>query len=370
MSRLTKFFRFAGGHSEHIRIWYGERQQVGNTGNAQSDFNLVGEVSHNVVSLSCSVNGVDAPWTLSIGRSKDGFGDGRRLARTGHFNADIPVDCLRFGENQVKLIAQTTWGRQVERVVTINRHAGCCSRPLSIDWNGVEHPQDVGQCVDGEWRIENGALRTWHTGYDRIFLLGCVSWRDYTVTVPVTIHHVERQTGPFSGPNGLGILFRFTGHVIGGPRNFPPGQPKWGYQPFGAIAWLRWSDGSDQLPQKQFFRGDANKMNNHGVCPVKTGSACWMKGACETLSETVTRYRFKIWEDGYEEPEQWDWEEEQSSDVALRCGSVGLLAHHVDASFGPVMIEESEGADCFLTHRALAEAGSPTSRHGPGLQVD
>ena len=68
-----------------------------------------------------------------------------------------------------------------------------------------------------------------------------------------------------------------------------------------------------------------------------------MKFACQTLPEAtkgigVTRYRFKIWPVDTREPATWDWEVTQASRYALRWGGALLLAHHVDATFGNVVI--------------------------------
>lgn len=328
----------------HIQIWHGKRQRVGHLGHAQEDFNILGDVSDDVVALSYVV-GRGLPVPLTIGRNLDGWGDTRRLARQGHFNADIPIECLAFGENEVVLTAQNVDGHEISERVVVCREAGRCLLPVLVDWAQVTNPQDVGQYVDGHWGLEVGGLRTLHTGYDRVFLMGETAWEDYAVTVPITIHQVDDQTGPVSGGNGVGILMRFCGHVVGGPLKFPPGQPKWGYQPFGGIAWLRWMDGAKKPPQLQFYNGGHNGMIDHGVYPVVEGHTYWMKAQCETLSDYdadagVTRYRFKIWSENEPEPDTWVWEEIQTSQHALRQGGVVLLAHHVDATFGPVRVDQ------------------------------
>ena len=327
----------------HIDIWHGKKQRVGHLGHAQDDFNVLGEVSDDVVSLAYVV-GRSLPVPLTIGRDPNGCGDTRRLARMGHFNADIPVACLDMGDNEIVVTARDGQGREISESVIVSKGEGSYVLPVSIDWSQVEHVQDVGQCVDGHWGIVNGGLRTLHTGYDRVFLIGETSWQDYEVTVPITIHQVDVETGPVSGGNGLGILMRFCGHVIGGPSQFPPGQPKWGYQPFGCIAWLRWMDRSQKPPQQQFYTGHRNGMIDHGVYPIEEGQTYWMKAQSKTLPDQsdgfgVTRYRFKIWTGDESEPSDWAWEEVQVSEHALRRGGVVLLAHHVDATFGNVKIE-------------------------------
>lgn len=328
-----------------IHLWYGESQRVGHLGDGQGDFNLVGDVEDPafLTSLTCSVNGAWPDWHLQVGSRPDGYGDGRRLARTGHFNADIPIDVLHPGENVITLTANYREGDPVHLTAYVELESGSYPLPALLDWERTERVQDVGQCVDGNWGIRDGGLRTLHTGYDRVFLIGERSWRDYEVNVRATVHRVDEETGPRSGGNGLGILHRFQGHVAGGPRRFGLGQPKWGYQPFGAITWLRWMKGSKEKPFKQFYRGDGDGMLDRGTFDFEEGSTYHLKARCTTLpdsdaGEGVTMYQFKIWEEDTAEPGSWDFEETQTSASALRTGGVVLLAHHVDVTFGNVVV--------------------------------
>ncbi|MFT5086633.1 MAG: hypothetical protein ACI906_003403 [Candidatus Latescibacterota bacterium] len=327
-----------------LEIWHGLRQKVGHLGAAQPDFNLMGQVSavDDLAQLTYSLNG-GPEIELSVGRGPYGFGDGHRLARNGHFNADITIEDLHLGDNEIAISATAANGHLDTQTLIVERLEGDSTRPLSIVWNEIENPQDVGQYIDGHWAKGPYGLRTQHTGYDRIFLLGNAHWRDYEITVPITIHAIDPLTGPTSGDNGLGILLRFAGHITGGHRNFPAGQPKWGYQPFGAIAWLRWTIGPDMPPQKQFYRGDNDEYINHGDFYIEEGKTYTFKVACQTLTDSAsgphtTRYRSKIWCTDQREPDRWDWQVEQTSEHALRKGGPVLLAHHVNASFGDVEI--------------------------------
>jgi hypothetical protein len=149
--------------------------------------------------------------------------------------------------------------------------------------------------------------------------------------------------------------------------------PKWGYQPFGGIGWLRWVDGPANQPKMQFYRGDKDTEINHGSPPaapaptgpdefgalqhsldfgpanVVPGGTYWMRMRCETQPDTaegegVTLYSWKIWDDGETEPVDWSWTPfPQISAEALRRGGVALLAHHVDATFGDVVITDLTG---------------------------
>ena len=327
----------AGAASSRIEIWHGTEQKVGHLGSGQDDFNLMGRVEDpsDLLSLQYTLNQA-TPVELN-------FRAYRRVAMDGHFNADIPIAALAPGRNTVDIEARFAngVGRQT---VTLERRSGASPLPVHIDWSAVSDPQDVGQYVDGHWRLGEAGLRPAHMGYDRLFLIGDESWQDYQITAEVTIHEVAPETGPLSGGNGLGVVLRFTGHVAGGPRRFPIAQPKWGYQPVGAIAWLRWTRGqADGAAFNQFLRGDSNDKTNHGKVEVRAGETYVLKALCQTLPDDdqgrgVTRYAFKLWPAAAAEPQAWDWEQVQASPNALRRGGVALVAHHVDASFGDMAI--------------------------------
>ena len=328
----------AGAADARIEIWHGTQQRVGHLGQAQADFNLMGRVQdpQELLALQYTLND-SIPVELN-------FRAYRRLAADGHFNADIPIAALAPGRNTVEVQARFAEGSVGRQTVTLERLSGASPLPVQIDWSTVSDPQDVGQYVDGHWRLGDDGLRPAHLGYDRLFLIGDETWQDYEITAVVTIHEVTPETGPLSGGNGLGVVLRFTGHVIGGPRRFPIAQPKWGYQPFGAITWLRWQRGHpDGAAFHQLHPGATKDVVNYGKVEVRAGETYVLKALCQTLPDDdqgrgVTRYAFKFWPAAADESQAWDWEHVQASRDALRRGGVALLAHHVDASFGDISI--------------------------------
>jgi hypothetical protein len=329
--------RHLAADSARIEVWHGLEQRVGHLGDAQDDFNLLGRVpeADQLFSLQYGVNDA-TPVELS-------FRGYRRLAADGHFNADIPVASLAPGQNTVTLEARFLDGEVARRVVTVTRMEGATPLPVAIDWAEVDDPQDVGQYVDGEWRQGEHGLRPAHVGYDRLFLIGDRDWQDYEVTAEVILHRVTAETAPASGGNGLGLIMRFAGHSVGGAARFPVAQPKWGYQPFGAIAWLRWQRGDPDGPAVRQFLGGGEGEVDHGTIALRPGERYVIKARAETLPDDaegrgVTRYAFKIWSAAAQEPADWDWQEVHASRDALRSGALGLLAHHVDASFGRIRI--------------------------------
>ena len=327
-----------------IDVFHGSEQKVGHLGDAQSDFNLMGHVSNarDVQQFVYSLNG-GPPRPLVIGLAKDGFGDGRRLASNGDFNADIPVSSLEPGTNRVTLTLTTVDDEVVETTVTISHYSGRSPLPVKINWREVSDPQDVGQYVDGEWALGPEGLSTVQSGYDRLFLLGESTWQDYEISTSLKVHDVTSKTGPRSGANGVGVIMRFAGHVVGGHRGFAAAQPKYGYQPFGAIAWLRWTSGSRRLPTREYYRGDRDLGLDFGRMDFQAEVWYRIKVRGETLPDPsagtgLTRYSFKIWPEGEPEPSGWDWQEVQESEHALRRGGVALVAHHVHVTFGNITI--------------------------------
>ncbi len=322
-----------------LKIWHGAEQRVGHLGDAQDDFNLMGVASGN--EFSYAVNGGERI-ALSVPFDPFGF---RRLGEAGHFNADIPISSLKAGENVIEVFAK---GPEVEISGSTKVHRateGECPLPLAIDWSDTKHPQDVGQIVDGLWSIADAGLRSEEPLYDRVFLIGNRTWTDYRITTSVTVHRVPDENGPKSGGSGLGFIMRFAGHSVTPPR-FPDAQPKWGYQPFGAICWLRWEKGSPTVdPTRQFYRGDRDEFQDGGpLSGFALDKTYRMTAECVT-SETdpnTTTYRLRVWPSERDEPEGWDYQIEQTSDSALRAGGVALVAHHVDVTFGDVTITPAE----------------------------
>jgi hypothetical protein len=320
-----------------IEIWHGLEQRVGHLGDAQDDFNLLGRVpeADQLFSLQYGV-GDATPVELN-------FRAYRRLAADGHFNADIPIASLAPGPNRIAIEARFLDDSVARRVVTVTRLAGSNPLPVTIDWAQVDDPQDVGQYVDGEWLLGEHGLRPAHVGYDRLFLIGERDWQDYEVTAEFTLHRVSADTAPASGGNGLGLMLRFAGHSVGGARRFPIAQPKWGYQPYGAIAWLRWWRGDPDGPAVRQFLGGGEGEVDHDPIALRPGERYVMKARAETLPDDtlgrgVTRYAFKVWPADASEPADWDWQQVHVSHDALRSGALGLLAHHVDVSFGKISI--------------------------------
>jgi hypothetical protein len=189
-SEVSGRFSAAEAANARIQIWHGTEQKVGHFGDAQDDFNLIGHVEepHKLLSLQYALND-SIPVELN-------FRSYRRLAMHGHFNADIPIAALAPGLNTIEINGRFVDGVEARRVVSLTRLSGSTSLPLHVVWSEVTDPQDVGQYVDGHWRLGEHGLRTAHVGYDRLFLFGDRTWQDYQITAIVTVHDVAAETGP------------------------------------------------------------------------------------------------------------------------------------------------------------------------------
>ena len=319
-----------------IAFWGGEAQRAGHLGDPQDDFNVLGHIER--------WREVDrAEWSLNQQPAIElSFRRHRRLVEDGDFNVDVPFGRLKPGANTLTVTATLRDGGKVSRSTTITRERGTTPLPLEIDWSRVANPADVGTIVDGHWTVSAAGLRTGQVGYDRIFLLGERSWRDYEVRTTFTVHALAERV---ANDAGVGIIARFTGHVVGGPEFFPSGQPKWGFRPFGSIGWLRWrgKPPTPERPQLQYFPGANGRPQDLGEFAFRVGATYAVRFACRTLpdapgGEGVTHYAYRIWPAGEPEPAAWTWEREQTSRDALRTGGIVLLAHYADVTFGNVSV--------------------------------
>jgi hypothetical protein len=324
-------------------------------GRAQEDFNVLGHVepAAGLQSLSYSLNGA-APQALSW----HGY---RRLAREGDFNIDIALQSLDKAINTVDIRAATPSATATKQL-TIARGNGNQSLPVTIDWQGVSDGQEVGQYVDGKWAVGAQGLGVVESGYDRLFLIGNQQWQDYDARIALRIDGVDANTSAQSGANGVGVVARFGGHVVGGFRNFPWAQPKWGYLPLGCIAWLRWTQGAAQPPALCYYPGDSDGQRCFDSYPVTLGGWHTMRIQAQTQPDRegagVSVYRFKIWPATSAEPPQWHWEVSQRSTNALRRGGLALIAHHVQATFGAISITKLDDTPIRQPHAITKQTGA------------
>jgi hypothetical protein len=310
-----------------INIWYGHHQVFGRPGIPQTWVNILGNVSQpeKIASLTYSLNGKpERP--LSIGP------DIRRLASPGDFNIDIFYTELVSGLNKVVIVATDKKGQRTAETVTIEYTADQrWPQPYSIDWQAVDNIQDVAQVVDGLWTVGADGLRPVSSGYDRLVAIGDMSWSDYEVTVPVTIHTATPLFEPPSNGANIFVVMRWQGH-----RVWDNAQPAYGWWPLGAagtVSWLSDSETGLQLSGNKILPLDVDATGRQ----LELGMPYYFKMRAETIPGYTSLYSFKVWPADEPEPAEWAFKGQQRLWDPM-YGSVLLVAHHVDASFGNITV--------------------------------
>jgi hypothetical protein len=313
----------AGPSEPVIDVWYTHTQRFGHIGNSQRWVNILGNVSDpdGIASLAYSLNG-GSSLGLNIGP------DGARLAEEGDFNVEIDYSDLSSGSNEVVIVATDNLDNVAVATVTVEYESGnVWPKPYVVQWNVAEQLLDVVQVVDGLWAVEDGLLRPVEASsqsYDRLVALGDISWLDYEVSVPIIIHQF------FAGAPGAGILVRWNGH--GDDSN----QPHYAH-PFGALGWYRVVDGTARL---RILGNDHYEIaTDYSGRQLELDVPYIFKMRAETKAGPRSFYRFKVWEAGDPEPSSWDLAGYgYDIDEDELHGSVVLVAHRADASFGDVTV--------------------------------
>ena len=310
-----------------IDVWYGDEQQFGQIGNPQQWINILGNVSDTdgIDTLTYTLNG-GSVITLSVGP------DLRRLGNAGDFNADIDKSDLISGVNEVVITAVDDLGNSASKTVSVTYQTGnTWPSSYSIDWSTVSDIQSVAQVVDGEWQLPGNGVRSYVPQYDRLIGIGDMAWTDYEVVVPITVHSVDSAgfTGNSYKPN-VGVVMRWTGHT-----DTPVGgwQPKSGYYPAGAIAWWEW----DTLDSARLAFFDTGTTPEETDFTPQLNTQYIMKVRVESASPLGGNYKIKVWQNGEAEPTSWNLTH-QADASNLANGSILLIAHHVDATFGDISI--------------------------------
>ncbi|MCB9140392.1 MAG: DUF5011 domain-containing protein [Caldilineaceae bacterium] len=300
-----------------ITTWYGDSQPAGQKGDPQPWFNILGEYSGSG-SLSYTLNG-GVSKNLTLGS------DSRRLWNAGDFNVDLPVDDLQTGTNTVVI----TDGSE-NKTVIVNYQPQSAVLPYTIDWSALStraQIQTVAQAIDGNWILDGSTVRTGEPGYDRLIGVGDMTWQDYEVLVPFTLYSTLQNY------HGVGVLIGWQGHTDE-PRVCS--QPKCGWMPLGALAWYR--NGRLQLYSYNPDNGDNDfvEILASKSKPVTLGDKIWLRVRAES-APGGDFYSMKIWPDGTPEPAGWDVTGQAHPD-ALSNGSMLLITHMADASFGEVQV--------------------------------
>jgi hypothetical protein len=325
----------AAPNSPTITVWGGAVQPFGHNGDPQQWVNILGRVTgpRPISSLTYSLNG-GPPQPLNRGP------DQRRLTQPGDFIIEIDYTSLHDGANQVAITAADGVSTPTVANVTINYHGGstfCSPGVYTYDWHTAGKISDHGQVVTGQWALNQaaGIVKPVLLAYDRLLAIGDLTWRDYTVTVPITINAIDEGgfPAPSNGP-GVGVLVRWQGHYE--LNNI---FPRVGWRRLGALAWHRWARTGSVISSGYELLGHGGNQLASDARSVTFGETYIFKVNIQSNGPNQpATYRFKSWNAGGPEPATWNFEERGRSGEP-ESGSILLLAHHVDAEFGTVTVQ-------------------------------
>ncbi len=312
-----------------INVWYGANQTFGDTGTPQKWVNVLGNVSgpNPITDLTYSLNGGTA---ISIPMGPDG----RRLAEEGDFAIELNYLDLNIGNNTVDIEATDITGTTFTSVTVNYDPTTSWSSPIVVDWGSGADLQELAQVVDGQWAIDGDNVKALTYDFDRLLAIGDMSWSHYEVTVPINVHAIDEggYGGNSNGP-GIGLITRWYGHYDVGIDPFT------GWQRLGALGWYRWSE-------KQGVRSEGWQMVGYGGKRLTENSDTMLeldteymlKLRVEDVGRPTANYKFKAWKTSDPEPAEWMMES-LGVQGEPRSGSIVLLAHHVDATFGEVTVD-------------------------------
>jgi hypothetical protein len=190
--------------------------------------------------------------------------------------------------------------------------------------------QNGAQVVDGNWQISGGTVGPVAPGYDRLLALGDMSWKDYEVTVPVTVHSLN--TADLDNSAGVGLIARWRGHFQVGNE-----QPAGGWRKLGTLTWFRWNQ--NQVGAWEMRGNGGSFLQQSSEQPLAFGTTYMFKLSVQssTLEGEPSTYRFKVWPMGQQEPAQWFLQSTGSLNEP-ETGSIMLVAHQAMVSFGKVEV--------------------------------
>lgn len=315
-------------------IWYGLDQAFGQLGAPQPFVNILGNVNDpdGISSLTYSLNS-GLPLPLTTGP------DAMRLQSQGDFNVEIAyTDLLCLPSlNTVTITAKDYFGNTTVRDVSVSNDCGnSWPLPYTIDWSTVENISDAAQVVDGHWTLDSGSLRPVVQGYDRVVAIGNIDWDDYEISVPITIHSLD-TTRPSGGPF-VGILMRWEGH-----HAWDSSQPRNGWWPLGALGGYDWVTALRDFRLRIIGNDMASIAEDTSGRHLTTGTTYVFKMRAKTIGGNSV-YSMKVWEAGSTEPLLWDIMG-PGLPAGTSRGSLLLLAHYIDASFGNVSVTPGPFSD-------------------------
>ena len=316
-----------------LDFWYGKRITFRSQGVPQRWANILGNVSDadGIASLTYSLNG-GPEIDLSIGP------DTRRLLHPGDFNIDlawtqlVPIP----DSNRVVVKAIDSLANVQRDTVIVFYHSGTVWQlPYTVAWSSPSSLADSAQVVDGTWTRSGNGLRPVGIGYDRLVAIGDTTWANYEISVPITMHSVDPAGYVYpSGTPVVGLLLRWVGHTDS-PPSTAGWQPKSGWEPSGALGMYAFNLTGERL---EIWK----KASDGSGKTLQMGQSYVFKMRAQNQAGGIF-YGLRVWTLGQPEPAVWDLTWLDTAREAPR-GSILLLAHHVDATFGAVTVVQDTAA--------------------------
>jgi hypothetical protein len=316
-----------------IDVWYGKKQRFGHNGAPSPYINILGRVSSpdTVHALGYQLNKGEFK-VLPLGPTAF------RLLGDGDFNVELPCDALKEGNNILHLLATDRAGNETREEVQIEYTRGkTWPLPCEVDWGSGTSSNDMAQVIDGKWELTKDGLHCVEIGYDRLVGMGEVTWQDYQVTVPLTIHRFSDKPTAFCWPsngNGPGILLRWQGHADWGDI-----KPNRGYLPHGAIGFYIWRKNPDRHRWILYSGSDGSTLTEDPEhAQMELNKRYLVKMSVQSQKNKPSIYRLQCWKEGEAEPAGWLLEAENGP-KELKQGSLVLVSHHAEVTFGKVIVE-------------------------------
>jgi hypothetical protein len=338
----------AAASAPQFNIWYGSPQPFGLPGVPQVWMDVLGNVTdadNDLTELKYRLN--DGVYRALNFGGNGSLADTRRLYEKGDFVIDLAVGDLRNGNNTVTIRATDSLGATTERQVIVNYTAGqTWPIPANVNWDRTGNLLDEAAVVDGQWGLQsNGDVRTLVTGYDRAIALGDISWTSYEAVVPITVNSYSDVgfIGSYYAP-AVGVVMGWQGHT---DSPIVCDQPKCGYGTLGMATWYDWDRPAPGQPPTgnakfNMWITPSKKLTDESGLMLELGQRYFWKVQTNRTEGTYGTYRLKVWP--IAEPEPAAWLLELAGTKASQAeGSLLLVAHHVDVSFGDIKVRPLDG---------------------------
>jgi hypothetical protein len=204
----------------------------------------------------------------------------------------------------------------------------------TANWTSANSAEEKAQIFEGQWTHDGNGIRPVATGFDRVITLGDMAWKDYEVTAEMTFNSFDTSR-PVVG-SAVGLALGWQGHTDWG-------QPRFGH-PSGGLCLYAYNAGDPLLYRVQlgYSPGPAHDtIVDWQYDDLSLGVPYMMRFRERELGDGKTRYSCKLWPSDKPEPSAWtveadipDWDGE----TGTHPGSIVLVAHHADATFGDVTI--------------------------------